>query len=110
VNGAREDDRARSAQAVRLNAKGLKRCTTMLRTTRRERATRGEAVAVVCVGGRENDGDGEGVEEEKKTMPAVEGFIVVVEQQDGATRGGLATRSSSWHPRRAWKRLEGRRR
>jgi hypothetical protein len=37
----------------------------------------------------------------KKTMPAVEGFIVVAEQQDGATRDELATRSSSWRPRHA---------
>jgi hypothetical protein len=47
----------------------------MLRTTGREGAGRGEAVLVVCIGGRENDGDGEGAEEEKKTMPTVEGFI-----------------------------------
>jgi hypothetical protein len=54
------------AQAARLHAKGLTRRATLLRTTGREGATRGEAVVVVCVGGQENDGDGEEAKEEKK--------------------------------------------
>jgi hypothetical protein len=59
VNGAEEDDRARLAQVTRLHVKGLNRRATLLRTTGREGAARGEAVVVVHIGGQENDDDGE---------------------------------------------------